>query len=271
MQKTHYSPDINRMSVLTVTVLLAFALTHLLSKALYQLAFQIFGRVIRFEFDLRVMVIILAAGLTAAGMDWLLRSHPMMKDKKPAIAHLFVPVLTTLVLGTPLYALFSTSLWWAGFGVAGVFLVLVFWAEYVAVSPGDTSYPVAMVTLTVISFALYLILLLVLRYAEVRLFLLSPALFIATFFVSLRTLHLRLGKRWDVGLALGIALIGVQLAAGLHYLPFSPVQYGIFLLSPMYALIALAGSLIEGMPLRGALLEPGLMLAVILGAGLWLG
>lgn len=270
MKTNRYLPDTNRISVLTAIVLLTFALTRLLSTAVYTLAFQVFGRVIRFELDLRFLIIILAAGLTATGMDWLLRSHPMMEGKR-TVEHWLLPMLTALVLGTPLYLLPNGTLWWVGFGAGGILLILVFWAEYVVVSPGDTSYPSAMIVLTVISFALYLILALALRYASTRLFLLAPTFFVATFFVSLRTLHLRLGGRWELAWSAGIALVGVQLAAGLHYWQISPVRYGIFLLGPLYALTSLSASLAEGIPLRRAAVEPLVMLVLVWGAGIWLG
>ncbi len=269
MKTNRYFPDINRISVLTAIVLLAFALTRLLSAASYLLGFQVFGRIILFDVDLRVIIILLASGLTATGMDWLLRSHPMLKGKH-TVEHWLLPMLTALVVGMPLYLLPSDTLWWVGFGVGGLLLVLVFLSEYVVVSPGDTNYPVAMVMLTVLSFALYLILALALRYAEGRLWLLTPVFFVATFLVSLRTLRLRLG-RWEITWAVGIALVGVQLAAGLHYWNVSPIQYGMFLLGILYALTNLAASLLEGMPLRRAVVEPVGMLVLVWGAGIWLG
>ncbi len=270
MKTNHYSPDANRISVLVATVLLAFVLARLLSTSVYILVFEIFGRIVRLEFDLRVVIAFLASGLTATGMDWLLRSHPLMKEKR-TVEHWLVPMLTALVLSVPLYSLPFGALWWIGFGMSGVFLVLVFWAEYVVVSPGDTSYPTAMVVLTVTSFALYLILVLALRYANLRLFLLAPVFFVASFFVSLRTLHLYLGRQWDGAWSVGIALVAVQMAAGLHYLPISPVRYGILLLAPLYALVSFSASLLEGMPIRRAAIEPAVMLILIWGAGILLG
>ena len=270
MEANRNIPDTNRISVLTASVLLAFALTRLLSSSVYIFAFKIYKSIIRFEVDLRLVIIVLAAGLTATGVDWLLRSHPMMKGKS-TFEHWLVPMLTALVLGMPLYLLPEGSLWWIGFGLSGTLLVLVFWAEYVVVSPGDTNYPTATLVLTVISFALYLILALALRYASIRLFLSLPALFIATFFVSLRALHLRFGGEWQLAWAIGIALVGIQLAAGLHYWVISPVRYGIFLLAPLYALTNLAATVNEGIPLRRAVIEPMVMMFFVLGAGFLLG
>lgn len=270
MKTNRYLPDINRLSVLTATVLLAFALTRLLATTAYLVGFQIFGRIIRFDVDLRIIIILLASGLTAAGMDWLLKSHPLIQKKKRTLDHWLVPMLTALVLGMPLYLLRTDALWWGGFGVGALLLVLVFWAEYVVVSPGDTNYPIAIVVLTVLSFALYLILALALRYGGARLFFLVPALFVATFLVSLRTLHLRLGGRWEIAWAIGIALVGAQLAAGLHYLPISPIYYGMLLLSVLYGLTSLVASLLEGIPLRTAATESTIMLVLLLLLGIWL-
>ena len=270
MNTNRYLPDTNRISVLTATVLLAFALTRLLETTAYLVGFQVFGLIIRFDIDLRIIIILLASGLTATGMDWLLKSHPLISKKKRTLDHWLVPMLTALVLGMPLYLLRMNALWWVGFSVGGLLLVLVFWSEYVVVSPGDVNYPTAMVVLTVLSFALYLILAMILRYSEARLFFLLPMTFLSTFLVSLRTLNLRLGGRWEIAWALGIALVGSQLAAGLHYLPITPVYYGVILLSVLYSLTTLVASLLEGIPLKRALVEPGIMLFLLMVLGVWL-
>ena len=250
-------------------VLLALALTRLIPVSEYMFDLEIFGIKLSFDLDLNLVMVVMAAGLAAAGMDWLLRSHPLMKRGR-TIEHWLLPMLTTFILGVPLYLLTSGSLWWSGFAVGSVILVLTFWAEYIVVSPGDTNYPTATAMLTVISFALYLILAIALRYISARLLWLAPALLIATFLTSLRTLHLRLGGHWKFAWAAGIALINVQLAAGLHYWSLTPVGYGLLLLGPLYALISLAASIGEGTPLRRALVEPLVMLGLIWGVGIWL-
>jgi hypothetical protein len=67
----------------------------------------------------------------------------------------------------------------------------------------------------------------------------------------------------------GIGLVAAQLAAALHYLPLTPVQFGLALLAPLYALTILAVSLAEGTPFRRAFVEPVIMFALFLGLGLW--
>jgi len=270
MKKNQHLPDINHISVLTAMILFAFALMQLLSTSAYTLGFQIFGRIIRFDIDLRFFMILLASALTASGMDWVLQDHPLLKGKR-TVEHWLVPMFTALVSGMSLYFLPQNSLWWLGFGLGGVFLVLVFWAEYVVVSPGDTNYPSAVVVLTVVSFALHLTLVLALQYANTRLLLLIPALFLATFFVSLRTLNLRLRGKWRFAWAFGIALVIIQVSAGLFYWKLSPIRFGLLILGGLYALTSLAASLIEGIPLRRAWTEPVTMLAFVWATGFIVG
>lgn len=270
MKENQHLPDINHISVLTAMILFAFALMQLLSTSAYTLGFQIFGRIIRFEIDLRFFMILLASALTASGMDWVLHNHPLLKRER-TVEHWLVPMFTALVVGMSLYFLPKNSLWWLGFGMGAIFLVAVFWAEYVVVSPGDTNYPSAVVVLSVISFALHLILMLALRYANTRLFILAPAIFLATFFVSLRILNLRLRGKWQFAWAFGIALAVLQVSAGLYYWKISPIRFGLFILGGLYALTSLSTNLIEGIPLRQAWVEPATMLSFVWATGFIIG
>ena len=44
---------------------------------------------------------VLTAGLTATGMDWLLRGHPSLEGR-PTYQWWLLPTLTTFVIGVPL-------------------------------------------------------------------------------------------------------------------------------------------------------------------------
>ncbi len=147
--------------------------------------------------------------------------------------------------------------------------MLVLIAEYVVVDPEDVRHAPASAGLTAVSFALFLILTIVLRSSEVRLFLLLPALTLAVALVSLRTMNLRMRGQWKYVEAGITALIVSQIAAALHYWPVSPVEYGLAVLAPAYALTSLFSSLSEGAPLRQALVEPGLVLVLLWGIALW--
>jgi hypothetical protein len=74
---------------------------------------------------------------------------------------------------------------------------------------------------------------------------------------------LRLDGRWCFAWSVAIAFIAGQAAAGLHYLPLSPLAFGLMLAGLGYGLTSLAAGIeTESKGLR-LWLEPGLMFGVI--------
>ena len=199
---------------------------------------------------------LLAAGLAATGMQWLIRTHPSLGEK-PTVEHLLLPTLTTFIIGVPLALLPSGVPWWISFGISASLLTAVFLAEYVSVDPTAPYYAFARAGLTALSYALFLILVTALRFSVVRMFILIPAVFITAGLISLRILHLDGTDRWDFPWAIGIGLICAQISAGLHYWPLSPISFGLAVLGPAYALTSLIAGLVQGESLSRAILEPG--------------
>ncbi len=258
-----YLPDPNRVGVLAAAVLLTYALTRLVSTPGLTLAIQLPGFYLSYPLTLGTAMTVMAAGLTASGMDWLLHGHPALRGKS-TLEHWLLPTLTAFIIGVLLDNLPAGPVWWASFAVGGGLLIIVFLAEYVAVDPGAPTYALAAAGLIALSYTLFLLFVIALQISGARLFLSLPAISIAAGLVTLRTLHLRLGGRWDFSWAVGVSIISAQLAAGLHYWPLTPLQSGLILLGPLYGLTALAYSLSQDVPLRSAFAEP----AIILG-GLW--
>lgn len=262
-------PDANRLSVLAAAVLLTYALPRLLEIQSPILNWNLLGLAISIPLSLGLMTIFLAAVLSAAGTDWLLRSHPNF-EAEISLQHWLLPALTSFALGTLLFNLADTPAWWGSFLIGGVLLLLVFVAEYIVLDSSDTRYTFASAGLIAVSFSLFLVLSAALSYSGARLILLLFVLFPATGLVSLRAIHLRVG-RWQWQWAVGIAIACAQIAAALHYWPLSPVQHGLATLAPLYILTGLAINLGDGMPLRRALLEAGIYLALFCLAVLLVG
>ena len=269
MTERRHMPDPTRLSVLTASVLLAFALTRVLYDLnLFTQQFSLGNIRLTLSLNLNTVIVLLAAGVTATGMDWLLRTHPSL-EKGETREHWLLPTLTVLVIGVALYTLPNTPIWWLGFALGAALFLVVALAEFVVVDPNDARYPLATAILTVLAFVIFLILAVALKAANVRLIMLVPPLFLAGGLTALRSLHLRLNERWEYAWAAGIALITVQMGAALHYLPLSPVRFGLALLAPLYALTLLAVSLAKGNPFRRAFLEPTVMLFLFWGMALW--
>ncbi len=266
---THrHLPDFNRLSILSATILLAYSLAQFIQHPGLTLSLQLPGLFISFPLNITTVSELLAAGITATGVDWLLREHPALGSHSTR-EHVLIPALTALVIGIPLSQLPLGLSWWGVFTLEGVILILVVVAEYIAIDAGDARYPAAAAALTAVSYSLFLILAIVLRTARVRLFLLLPGLVLAGFLVSLRTMHLRHQGEWKFWEAGVIALVLGQIAAGFHYWPLTPLSYGLAVLAPAYALASLIGALEDGEPLRQALIEPGAVLLVVWGAAIW--
>jgi hypothetical protein len=274
VEERHILPDINRLSVLTATIMLAYALTRYVNIEPANLGLNFLGIFLSFQIDFKTIVSVLVAALAATGSDWLLRDHPALFGKaggwRSTLQHWILPALTAWVIGVPLGNLSTSPEWWIVFGMGGVLLVLVFIAEYSVADVADIRHPAATVGLTALSFSLYLILAIAVRSASFRLYLMLPALALAVWLVSLRTLYLRLSGKWLFAWASVIAVVAGQIAMALHYWPVSPIRFGLILLGPSYALTSVVGGLEEGRPVRSWLVEPVVMLSLIWGLAFWL-
>jgi len=269
MNERRYLPDSDRVGLLTSAVLLAFALTRLIQVPEFNLEIQLPGFFLLIPLNLAAAMSLLTAGLTATGMDWLLHGHPSLNDRA-TYQWWLLPTLTTFVIAVPLSILPGGVAWWIGFAVAGTFLFFVFVAEYVVVDPGAPYYVIAMAGLTAISYTLFFILAVALRYSGVRLYILLPALSIAAFLASLRILNLRLSGRWEYAWSAGIAFVCVQMASGLHYWPLSPIQFGLMLIGSLYGLTNLAVNLGEDQPARRAVLGPAIIIGLCWGLAVFI-
>ncbi|HMB22794.1 MAG: hypothetical protein ACM33V_10140 [Chloroflexota bacterium] len=269
MNERRYLPDSDQVGLLTSAVLLAFALTRLIQVPEFNLEIQLPGFFLLVPLNLAAAMGLLTAGLTATGMDWLLHGHPALHGRS-TYQWWLLPMLTTFVIAVPLSILPGGVTWWIGFAIAGTFLFFVFVAEYVVVDPGAPYYAISMAALTAISYTLFFILAVALRYSDVRLYILLPALFIAAFLACLRILNLRLSDRWEYAWSIGIAFVCIQLASGLHYWPLSPIQFGLMLIGSLYGLTNLAINLGEDQPARRAVLEPALIIGLCWGLAVFI-
>jgi Protein of unknown function (DUF5656) len=266
MEENRNLPDVNQLSILSSTILLAYALTPFVKVPIRTLNLQLSVVKFSFHLDFTTLVSLLVAALAAVGTEWLLRSHPVAKSQR-MVQHWILPALTAWVIGVPLHTLAVGLQWWVVFALGGVLMVLVFIAEYIVVDLSDLLYAPASMVLTALSFALFLFLAIAVWQANLRLYLLLPALVVPVALVSLRTLYLRLGGKWCFAWAVGIAVVIGQMTIGMHYLYPRPLAFGLFLLGPAYALTSLAAALEEGTPTYNYWMEPSVMLGVIWGLG----
>ena len=254
-------PSADRIGVLVASVLLAFALTRIIQSPSFTITLELPGFYFALPLTLGTFLTILAAALTTAGIDRLIRFHPAL-GTKTNIEHLMLPTITTFVIGAPLSLLLNGTIWWAGFAFGAILLVSVFLAEYITIDPSAPTYALARAGLTALAYALFLILATSVRFSGARMFVMTPALFIVAALISLRILHLDGTDRWDFPWAIGIGMVCAQIGAGLHYWPLTPIQFGLALTGPLYALTMLSVSIAENIPLRRAVVAPAIVLGI---------
>ncbi len=240
-------PDINRLSIVAAVIMLAFALTQSVIYPKQNISFSVFGVSYDFVLDFSTITTLLTSVLAAAGVDWLIQSHPSEKQKHVRwmhVQHWIMPVLTTLVISVTLNTLSSGIFWWVIFGLGSLLLMAVFIAEFNVSITDDIRHPLAMIGLTALSFSLYLLLAIAVYSANLRLYLQLPVLAAGAVMVIARSLHLRLGK-WYVVWALVDSLIIAELVVGFHYFPLSPIQFSLLLVGAAYALTSLVSGIKE--------------------------
>ncbi len=231
-------PDINRLSIVAAAIMLAFALTLLVSFPAQLIAFNFLGILLEFSLDFSTLTILLTALLAAAGMEWLIQSHPdWPKETRrwDSVRHWILPILTTLVIGVALYNFKGGVFWWVIFSLGSFLLLAVFIAEYNVVNVSSVRHPMAAIGLTGLSFALYLLMAIAIYSANLRLYLRIPLLAVGAMMVISRSLYLRLGE-WYPMWAFVNSLIVSEVAVGFHYLPIAPIQFGLILVGIAYGL-----------------------------------
>jgi len=262
------SPNLDRVSVLAATILLAYTFAGLIRIPGRQIAAQLPGIYLEIEINTETIISFLVACLAASGTDWLLREHPSSQNQN-LIPHLLIPALTAWVIGVPLHQHTLGLYWWAGIFLGGGALVLVLIAEFTVVDPNDPKYSLASVGLTTVAYTLVFLLAVTLKTSQIRLFLLLPALTLMVLFVSLRILHLQHRGKLTFQEAGIIALIMAQITIPAYYLPLSPISFGLCLLGPVYGLTNLFGNLGDGKKWKSAFLEPFAILVIFWCLALW--
>ena len=246
--------------------MLAFALTQLISFPDQSFSFSAFGIIIDVVLDFSTFVIAFSVLLAAAGMDWLIQSHPekhRYENRWAYIRHWIVPVLTALVIGVALNTFAGSLLWWIVYILGSLLLFAVFIAEFSVVVVDDTVNPLAMIGLTALSFVLYLLLAIAVFSADIRLYLRLPLLSIGVMMVASRTLYLRLGK-WHTLWAVVNSLIISEIVVGFHYLPLNPIKLSLLLVGIAYALTSIVTAIKESRQSWAFWGEPAVMIVLVL-------
>lgn len=247
--------------MLTATILLVYAMTQYIRQPVSDLSLQFPGFFLPISINFRNVVWLGIAFMAGAGMNWMLEDQVNLVGRNH-IQHWLLPALTAWVIGVPLYSLPTGTLWWLVYILGGLLLTLVILAEFYCADPINEQVALAALALTGISYALFLVLTVSIRFSGARLYLLVPTIGLGSLLVSLRTLYLRTGGYWLYAWSIAIALLVTQISVGLFYLPVLPVQFGLILVGFLYAAVNLADRAVHHQLKMNDLVEPGVALII---------
>ncbi len=270
MQKNHYLPNTDQISIIAATIILTFALSGIISIPEENIRIVFWNIYIVFSLNTQTLVMIIASILAASGSDWLIRNHPLWRKQQHTIEHWVIPLLTALVLGFLTSNLQRGLYSWLSFFLGAGFLMGILIAEYITVNPDDLRYPIAVTVLIAISYLLFLLFCILIRLLNYRLLFAIPGLFTATMLVSLRSLKLRHPQGWAFTEAILISILTSQIAAALHYWPISPLSFGLAIFGTAYALFLLIHRLQSTPSPKMAYVEPLFLLVISWILAYWL-
>jgi hypothetical protein len=263
MRENRELPEQGRLSIVTAMVMLAYASAAFVHIPENALSFQLPGFFFVVKVNFYTILSVVVAGMAAAGTDWVIASHPNSGEGS-RWHHWIIPAMTALVIGVPLNQIAVSPAWWVIFCMGGLLYAVVLTAEYISMDLKNALYPLAIVSLTVVSLALFLILVITVRGAGLRLYAVFSAIIPAVAIVSARILNLRLMGKWPFHWIAGISIIVGQFSFCLFYLPIKPIPFGLILLGATYALVSLAVNLEEISLNSRFWVEPSLDFAVFL-------
>jgi hypothetical protein len=222
-------PDRDRLSVLTALVLLTYTLLRIVVLPSLQAEVSLLGIAIRVEFNTRFVLLTLAAALTAAGTDWLIRAHPWWQPDRATRVHWVIPGMAALAIGAVLARIPEGPTWWLGLGLAAALLAALLVTEFVVFDPDDPRYDGASVGLTALAYLLLVGSLFALRATGMRATLSIPLVFLACSAVAWRLLQLQQPEKPVLRYALLVGVGAAEIGWGLHYWPISPLRMALLL------------------------------------------
>ena len=247
-----------RASVLATLVVLGLILAAFLQVPAWSTDLTVLGSLLTINITQTAMMAALLVGITCAGTDAIVRSHPVAQriEARYSFVTWTIPALTVL-LATVLLPQAPTRLYQiVGFVLTGLLLILVISAEYYTVDPTSSRYLGARLSLNALAYLLALVVFVLIYSAKAR------SLISATGVTAVSTLlaleFLRSAGRGFGRTALYAAIAGLctgELIWAMNYWRISGVTGGLILLLGFYVATGLANQQLQGRLTRRVLIE----------------
>ncbi len=249
-------PDRDRLSTLTALVILSYALIRIVVLPIFSVDLTFAGLIFEFEVDTRLIMLALAAALTVAGADWLLRSHPALKSGDRTFEHWIIPGLTALAAGIILTRLPEGPALWIGLAVGATLLMAVLLTEFLVHDPADPRHDLAAVVLRTLAYLLLVGILFTMHAVDLRSVYRVPLSLAVVTVISWRLLQLPTSADGQaIVFALIVGGISAELIWALHYWPLPSFRFALIVGLFVYISNGLMETLRAGEISRARLVE----------------
>jgi hypothetical protein len=258
MSRPRHFPDLDRLSVLTAVIVLAYALTRVIDLPARVFSASVFGSPLNLALDGPFLIHVIVAALISTGAESLIRSHPYFSahPAERALRHWILPGLTALVLGVALATVPDPRWWWLELGASVLALLAVLIAEYVVVDPADARHDAAALALTALTYALALTFFALLYSLNYRALLSASLCGLASLLMALRAFTLKAISPGRAMLyALLVGLICAEAFWAVTYWRVTPGAAALLVMVPFYASLGLAQQHLMGRLTRRVWLE----------------
>jgi hypothetical protein len=187
------------------------------------------GLIINIEFKPQSVMLILAAGLAAAGSEWLIKSDPQNTTRSFSFEHWVIPSFAAIAIGFVVMRIPGGPQLWIALVLGALLLVAVLNAEFIVAFREDPRRRNIVVALRGLSFLLMTGAFYAIYDTQLRALFTIPFIFAISFLIAWRSFRLEIieFQIWTWAGLLG--LLSAQLALGLHYFPINPLTNSIVL------------------------------------------
>lgn len=257
-----------RLSVLVALVVLSLSLLPLIeSPATTGLGTSFLGTPLRLEFSATTFISLLAAALTCAGADVLMRSHPRVRSGE--VTRTFPtwisPALTVVVAAQLLANITDGRTWVVGLALTGALLWAIVAAEYLTLDPEAPAAGRARLFLNIVAYVLAVLLFGLIWNTRARSLLTAPLTLLAAGSLAFDLLWASGARLSRVAMLAGaIGLVMAQGSWAINYWRTDVFTAAISQLLVFYALVGLVSQYLLDRLTRRVLLEFVVVMAVAL-------
>jgi hypothetical protein len=263
-----------RASVLATLVVLGLILAAFLQFPAWSYDLKVLGSPLTVNVTQTALMAILLVGITCAGTDTIVRSHPTARriEARYSFVTWALPALTVLLAAVLLPQAPTQPYRLVGYVLTGLILILVISAEYYTVDPTDNLYLVARLSLNAWAYLLALVVFVLIYSAKARSLISATGVTLVSTLLALE--FLRSAGRGFGRTALYALIAGLstgEIIWAMNYWRVRGLTGGLILLLGFYVATGLASQQLQGRLTRRVLVEYGVValfgLAVLLRFG----